>query len=95
VRRAQRRPLGPPLNDDYAASDPSPLELAIGREALDRYEAALSKLTPLDQQLIFARVELDFSAAEIAVAFDKPSVAAAQMAVSRALMRLARMMADA
>jgi RNA polymerase sigma-70 factor (ECF subfamily) len=95
VRRALRRPLGPPLNDEYAARDPSPLEIAIGSEALDRYEVALSKLTPQDQQLIFARVELDFSIAEIAVAFDKPSVAAAHMAVSRALMRLAGMMAHA
>jgi RNA polymerase sigma-70 factor (ECF subfamily) len=95
VRRAARRPAGPPLADEYATPDPSPLELAIGREALERYETALSQLTPLDQQLIFARVELDFSAAEIAVEFHKPSAAAAQMAVSRALMRLAGKMADA
>jgi RNA polymerase sigma-70 factor (ECF subfamily) len=95
VRRAERRPPGPPLADEYATPDPSPLEIAIGREALERYETALAKLTALDQQLIFARVELEFSAAEIAMAFDKPSVAAAHMALSRALMRLAGMMADA
>ena len=93
VRRAARRPMGSLLDDDYTTHDPSPLEIAIGREALERYETALSKLSPLDQQLIFARVELDFSAAEIAAAFDKPSAAAAQMAVSRALMRLAGVMA--
>src|SRR5262245_35742224 len=93
VRRAARHPAGSPLTDEHRTPDPSPLEIAIGREALERYETALSKLSPLDQQLIFARVELDFSAAEVAAAFDKPSVAAAQMAVSRALMRLAGVMA--
>jgi DNA-directed RNA polymerase specialized sigma24 family protein len=95
VRRAARCPAGPPLDHEYATPDRSPLEIAIGREALERYETALSKLSPLDQQLVFARVELDFSAAEIAAAFDKPSAAAAQMAVSRALMRLAEVMAHA
>jgi RNA polymerase sigma factor (sigma-70 family) len=73
VRRAARRPAGAPLNDEHAARDPSPLEIAIGREALERYEAALDKLRPQDQQLI----------------------AAAQMAVSRALVRLAEEMANA
>ena len=93
VRRVARRPAGSPLEDEYSTPEPSPLQVAIGREALERYETALAKLSPLDQQLIFARVELDFSAAEIAAAFDKPSAAAAQMAVSRALMRLAGIMA--
>jgi RNA polymerase sigma-70 factor (ECF subfamily) len=41
------------------------------------------------------RIELGFSHAEIAEALGKPSAAAAHMAVSRALVRLAQEMAHA
>jgi RNA polymerase sigma factor (sigma-70 family) len=95
VRRVARRPAGSPLVDEHAAANPSPLEVAIGQETLERYEAALARLKSLDRELIVARVELNFSAAEIATAFGKPTPAAAQMAVSRALVRLAEEMADA
>jgi RNA polymerase sigma-70 factor, ECF subfamily len=90
VRKGQRRPTAAPLEEDqHEAVDPSPLEMAIGRQALDRYEAALGRLKDQDREMIVARLELGFSAAEIASEFGKPSAAAAQMAVSRALVRLA------
>lgn len=92
VRRGRRRPAGDTLEDEHAAIDPSPLELAIGQEALERYERALARLKPQDRELIVAKIELHFSAAEIAQALGKPSPAAAQMAVSRALVRLAQEM---
>jgi RNA polymerase sigma-70 factor, ECF subfamily len=95
VRRAARRPTDTSIHDEHAASDPSPLELAVGRENLERYEAALQLLKPQDRELVIARFELDFSAAEIAAAFGKPSVAAAQMAVGRAVLRLAEVMGRA
>jgi len=94
VRRARRSPGAESLEDDHAAKDPSPLEIAIGQQALERYEAALQRLSPQDRELIVARVELGFSAAEIAETLGKPSTAAAHMAVSRALVRLAREMAN-
>jgi RNA polymerase sigma-70 factor (ECF subfamily) len=93
VRRGRRRPAGNTLEDEHPASDPSPLEIAIGHEALERYEGALSRLKPHERELIIAKIELHFSAAEIAEALGKPSAAAAQMAVSRALVRLAQEMA--
>lgn len=96
VRRAARRPTDTSIHDDeHAAADPSPLELAVGRERLERYEAALQQLKPQDRELVIARFELDFSPAEIAAAFGKPSVAAAQMAVGRAVLRLAEVMGRA
>lgn len=95
LRSAGRRPAGTTIHDEHAAPDPSPLELALGRETLDRYEAALQQLRPLDRELVVARFELDFSVAEIAAAFGKPSVAAAQMAVSRAVLKLAEVMGRA
>ena len=94
VRSTQRRPVGELLEEDeHIASDPSPIELAIGREAHERYEAALQRLKPQERELIVARCELDFSIDEIAALFDKPSPAAARVAIARALVRLAEEMA--
>ncbi len=93
VRSARRKPAGEELEDEHAADDPSPMELAIGREALDRYEAALARLKPQERELIVARFELDFSNDEIAALFDKPTPSAARVAVGRALVRLAEEMA--
>jgi RNA polymerase sigma-70 factor (ECF subfamily) len=95
ARKVRRRAPAAPLDENRAAHDPSPLELAIGREAIDRYEAALGRLKPQDREMVIARIELGFTAAELAAEFDKPSAAAAQMAVSRALMKLAQEMARA
>lgn len=88
VRRAARRPPGEPVSPDAAAGDPSPLEEAIGRDMLRRYEAALVRLRESDRELVVARVELGLDYAEIADLHGKPSVAAARVAVSRALLRL-------
>jgi RNA polymerase sigma-70 factor (ECF subfamily) len=92
VRRGDRRPQGTSIPEDLPATDPSPLEIALGRETLDRYEAALQQLKPQERELIIARLELGFSNAEIAAAFGKRTEAAAHMAVSRAVLRLAEVM---
>lgn len=89
VRRASRRPAGEPLAPDAPAATPSPLELAVGAQTLQRYEEALQRLRPADQELIVARVELGLDYQEIADLLDRPSTAAARVAVSRALLRLA------
>jgi RNA polymerase sigma-70 factor, ECF subfamily len=83
------------LDTDIASSDPSPLEAAIGLEAMARYEAALERLKPADRNAIILRVELGCPLAEVAEALGKPTVAAARMAVSRALVRLAAEMSRA
>jgi RNA polymerase sigma-70 factor (ECF subfamily) len=93
VRRARRHPPGESLDPATAALTPSPLEQAIGREALARYESALQRLKPEERATIIARLEMGFSHAEIAEALGKPSAAAVHMMVSRALVRLAREMA--
>jgi RNA polymerase sigma-70 factor (ECF subfamily) len=88
VRRANRRPAAEPIADDAAAADPSPLEEAVGSETLRQYEDALSRLKESDRELVVARVELGLDYDEIASLLSKPSVAAARVAVSRALVRL-------
>src|SRR5262245_40218762 len=92
AREVKRPGAAEPLDIEEPASDPSPLEEAIGRQTLERYDAALARLREIDRLAIIMRIELECSYAEIADGLDKPSVAAAQMAVSRALVRLAREM---
>jgi len=89
LRRTGRRPAAAELDVRMPDDGASPLEEAIGREALDRYERALMQLREQDREAIIARVELDCSNEEIAVALGKPSANAARMAVERALLRLA------
>lgn len=92
VRQQQRRPAMAELPDTVANRDPSPLELAIGAENLDRYEAAVDRLPQADQEAIIGRLELQYAYEELAVVLGKPSPDAARMAVTRALKRLAEEM---
>lgn len=93
ARTYKRRGPTDSLDADIAGSEPSPLEEAMGSEAFARYESAMERLRPEEREAIVARVELGLSHADVATALDKPSVAAAHMAVSRALVRLAEEMA--
>lgn len=89
VRRVGRRPLAGAIDEEHPDSAVSPLEQAIGAEALERYEAALERLGPEEREMVVARVEMGNSYQQIAVAHGKPSADAARMAVARALVRLA------
>jgi len=73
-------------------ADGSPLEDAIGSEAFERYQAALARLRPEEREAIIARVEMDYSYAELAEILGKPTPDAARKAAQRALLRLAEEM---
>jgi RNA polymerase sigma factor (sigma-70 family) len=88
LRHAARRPSGYPLSPDEPTPDPSPLEQAVGRQLVARYDAALQRLRESDRELVVARVELGLDYSEIADLSGKPSLAAVRVAVSRALVRL-------
>ena len=92
VRRSARAPVSAVLDDNEADRAASPLDEAIGHEAVERYEAALARLRPEEREAIVVRVEMDGSYQEVAEALGKPSADAARMAVSRALLRLAEEM---
>jgi RNA polymerase sigma-70 factor (ECF subfamily) len=93
VRRAGRQPFRDALDPALEAPERSPLELAIGQQAIDRYERALSELSPDDREAVIARVELGCTYDEVAQLVGKPSADAARMAVARALTKLAHRMA--
>ena len=88
LRRVGRRPTSEALDEEQADGGPSPLEEAIGREATDRYEAALARLRPDEQEAIIGRIELGYTYDELAEALGKPSGDAARKAAERALVRL-------
>ncbi len=92
LRRSKRRPPHGELDSQLADHDRSPLEAAIGAEALERYERALSTLRPEDSEMVVAKIELGYTHQEIAELFGKPTANAARMAVERAIVRLAKEM---
>jgi RNA polymerase sigma-70 factor (ECF subfamily) len=88
VRKIGRHAPPTELPDDHPSDRTSPLEAAIQSEAYERYRQALSRLEPKDRELIVARVEVQWSVAEIAQRFGMRTVDATRMAVSRAVRRL-------
>jgi RNA polymerase sigma-70 factor, ECF subfamily len=96
VRNEMRRTLLRPVPEEVDSRLPhdgtSPLEAAIGSQTLERYEAALARLTDEEREAVVTRVEFGLSYAEVAKALGKPSADAARMAVVRALVKLAREM---
>lgn len=95
LRRAHRRPAPAELDEAIAERGASPLEQAIGHEALDAYETALSDLRAEDREAIIARLELGQSYEEVAAILGKPTPNAARVAVQRAVVRLAEKMGPA
>jgi RNA polymerase sigma-70 factor (ECF subfamily) len=92
IRQAQRRGPVEPLESSESSPEPSPYHIAVASQLMDRYEAALERLKPDQREAIIARIELRLPWPEVATALNKPSVPAAQMAVRRSLVRLAREM---
>jgi RNA polymerase sigma-70 factor (ECF subfamily) len=92
LRRNGRRPDETGLSALEAAGQLSPLEQAVGNESLERYEGALSRLRPEEQDAIIGRVEFGYTYEELARALGKPTPDAARKAAQRALVRLAEEM---
>ena len=92
LRRKGREPALTNLDSIDLESAESPLEHAIGRQAVEAYEDALQRLKPEEREAIIARVELGYSYEELAVMLEKPTADAARKAAERALVRLAEEM---
>ncbi|MFN7980995.1 MAG: sigma-70 family RNA polymerase sigma factor [Vicinamibacterales bacterium] len=94
IRKTQRRPMDPNGVGEYVDPAPSPLDHAVGKQGVERYEAALAKLRPQDREAIVARIELQQSYDEVAIALGKPTANAARVAVTRAVASLIKVMAE-
>ena len=90
IRRVRRRSVPIELTEAFEDEEqPSALELLIAKEHVELYEAAMKRLTSTDRELIVARFEMGHDFGSIAVATGKPTAAAARMAVTRAIGKLA------
>src|SRR5688500_13988138 len=88
VRKIGRQAPPTELPDDLLSDATSPLEAAVQTEAYERYRTALTHLTPREREMIVARIEVQWSVAEIAERFGVRTPDAARMAVTRALKKL-------
>jgi RNA polymerase sigma-70 factor (ECF subfamily) len=94
ARRGNARPPVLPLDPDIAGTIiddcPSALDHALDAEATARYQRAFAALDVGDREAIIARTEMGYSFDQIAQLTNRPSAAAARMAVNRAVERLRR-----
>ena len=88
LRRCARWPKPVELAADLPQPGLSPLEIAIGRESVEQYEAALQRLRPVEREVIIGRIEMGYTWEELAETTGKPSAGAARQATQRALLRL-------
>ena len=91
LRRVARAPSGE-LPEDVVDGSPTPLEAAISAERETQYKRALARLHPRERELIVGRFELEYSFEQLALATGRRSDAAARVALSRAVARLAHEM---
>lgn len=94
VRRLARRPAPAELRESQPLEQASPLDVAIGRQGVERYEAAMQRLRPAEREAIIGRMELQHDYHALAAILGKPSANAARVAVTRALARLLEQMDD-
>jgi RNA polymerase sigma-70 factor (ECF subfamily) len=92
TRRMGRRPEETDLDGVAADEAQSPLDHAIGQEAVERYERALLRLRPVEREAIIGRIEMGYTYEELADALGTPTPDAARKAARRALVRLAEEM---
>jgi RNA polymerase sigma-70 factor, ECF subfamily len=93
IRRRGRSPDVGSLPENLESADLCPYEYAVGKEVFARYTAALDTLSAIEQEAVIAWVELGCSHKEIMLLVEKPTVDAARMFVTRALEKLAKVMA--
>ena len=92
IRKKGRAPETVDIDELNLVGGSSPLEEAIGREAVERYERAMERLNPGEREAIVLRIEMGYSYAELAEALGKPTPDAARKTAQRAVVTLAREM---
>jgi RNA polymerase sigma factor (sigma-70 family) len=93
-RRSVCRPDYIALDSAHPDAGVSPLESAMTGQITARFVAALERLSPEEREAVVARVELGYSYEQVATLLQKRSADAARMMVTRALVKVAKDMAD-
>lgn len=92
IRKARARPAMTTLDPAVPADEPSSLDRLVGRQRLERYEAALARLTPPERDAVVARLEFGFTHAELASVLGKNTSDAARKFCGKAIARLLTLM---
>jgi len=92
IRRVRRGPFREAMDDVVADKRRSVVEEAIGRDTMERYEAALGELSEEQREAVILRLEFGYTYPQIAAAMGKPTANAARMVVARALVRIVEAM---
>jgi RNA polymerase sigma-70 factor (ECF subfamily) len=92
IRRSARRPTQDVDSVELPAPDPSLLEQQVGRDTLEAYEGALTRLTEAQREAVIMRLEFGYSYPQIADAMGRTTPNAARMLVARAIVQLAEEM---
>ena len=94
VRRVARRPIPIEVPDNIPSDDMTPEEIFIRKQTYRRYRAAVARLRAKDRELVVARIEAQWGIKQVTEYFGFATVAAARMAVRRAMHRLKELLAD-
>lgn len=89
IRSLGAKPLTVELEDGLTSPESSPIDRAIGQEALARYEAALLNLDEDQRSAVIGRLEFGYSYPELALMLGRRTPDAARKLVERALPLLA------
>ena len=74
LRRKGRLPEAVALESAEVDAGASPLEEAIGQEAVERYERALASLKPEEREAVIGRVEMGYSYEELPRPWESPAL---------------------
>jgi len=88
ARRSRQQKMREEMPEGLPSSGASPLEEAVGGDLLERYDGALTRLTPGQREAVILRVEFGYTYPEVAEAMEAKSVDAARMLVVRGLEKL-------
>jgi RNA polymerase sigma-70 factor (ECF subfamily) len=94
LRKIARRPAREELDETFRDAAASPFEITAKAEITQRYKAVLATLAESEQLLIVGRMEMAYTYEQLALATGRASAEAARLAVRRALLKLARKMAE-
>jgi RNA polymerase sigma factor (sigma-70 family) len=93
LRRVQRQPVQANVDEVLRDNGRSPFQLTEESEKHRRYKTALKALTEAEQTLIVGRLELGYTHDQLALVTNRATPEAARVALRRAIVKMAFIMA--
>jgi RNA polymerase sigma-70 factor (ECF subfamily) len=94
LRKVGRQPIRAVLDEAIEDGSLSPFDRTLDSELMQRYKRKLAELTENEQQLVVGRIEMSYTYEQLALATGRETPDAARVALRRAVLKLARKMAE-